>query len=98
MQLRGYFGGYEKPITVGIVVNQNKIEAVSVLVFRESRGAEVRYPFFTVQFLDGQLNEQFKLDKTIDGISGATLSVQALKKVVTLALYLHQQTPFSQSK
>ena len=42
--------GKEKPITVGVVVNQGKIEQLKVLVFRETRGYEVRYPFFTDQF------------------------------------------------
>ena len=36
--------GKEKPITVGYVVNGAEIEKVKVLVFRETRGWEVRYP------------------------------------------------------
>ena len=42
--------GKEKLITTGIVINNNKIELVKVLVFRESRGWEVRHDFFTDQF------------------------------------------------
>jgi len=87
--------GKEKPITVGIVVNRNRIEHIKVLVFRESRGWEVRHDFFTNQFKNAGLNKDKELDTDIDGISGATLSVRALKKLSRLALYLHQQTPFS---
>lgn len=80
--------GKEKPITVGIVVNAGAIERLKVLIFRESRGWEIRYPFFTGQFLGASLNGETRLNQQIDGISGATLSVRAVKKLATLALYL----------
>lgn len=80
--------GKEEPITVGLVVNQNRIERVKVLVFRESRGYEVRHPFFTRQFQGAGLRDSRELDRHIDGISGATLSVRALTKLARLALYL----------
>ncbi len=83
--------GKERPITAGIVVNNGKIESINVLVFRESRGWEVRYPFFTDQFSDATLKEDKRLDRHIDGISGATLSVNAMKKMARLALMLHQE-------
>jgi len=83
--------GKELPITVGIVINQQHIEQVKVLVFRESRGWEVRHDFFTQQFQGTGLSENNQLNQSIDGISGATLSVRALKKVARLALYYDQQ-------
>ena len=83
--------GKEKPITFGIVVNENKIEQLNVLIFRESRGGEIRYPFFTKQFKNLALNQRMELNGHIDGISGATLSVRASKKLARLALYLHNQ-------
>ena len=82
--------GRDHPITVGLVVNGGKLELVKVLVFRESRGWEVRYPFFTDQFRDLSLIENNKLSGPIDGISGATLSVIALRKLARLALLFHQ--------
>lgn len=82
--------GKEKPITLGVVVKAGRIERLSVLVFRESRGSEIRYPFFTRQFSNRSLNQNMKLDRQIDGISGATLSVRAAEKLARLALYLHQ--------
>ena len=81
--------GKEKPITVGIVINDNHIETVRVLAFRESRGWEVKYPFFTNQFKQARLKEDLQLDKPIDGITGATLSVRALTKLSRLAFYYH---------
>jgi len=87
--------GKEKPITVGIVINNNRIERVKVLIFLESRGWEVHHDFFTDQFKNVGLREEHKLNKHIDGISGATLSVRALKKLSRLALYLHSQTAFA---
>ena len=82
--------GKEKPITVGVVINNGKIESLRVLAFRESRGDEVRHDFFTRQFQQAGLNEDLQLSNSIDGISGATLSVRALKKLARLALYLDQ--------
>ena len=85
--------GKDKPITVGLVVSGNGIEEVKILVFRESRGWEIRYPFFTDQFKGVNLvEEKFKLDKKIDGISGATLSVRAVKRLARLSLYLYRCT------
>jgi len=83
--------GKEEPITVGIVVKNRRLEQLKVLIYRESRGSEVRHPFFTNQFSGASLQADMGLDRTIDGISGATLSVRALKKLARLALYLDQQ-------
>lgn len=83
--------GRDKPITVGIVVQDQKIVQVNVLIFRESRGWEVKYPFFTDQYKQATLIKDNQLDRKIDGISGATLSVNALTKIARLALYLDSQ-------
>lgn len=83
--------GKEQPLTVGIVINQGRIERLRVLVFRESRGDEVRHDFFTHQFSQAVLKPDLQLSNSIDGISGATLSVRAVHKLARLALYLDQQ-------
>ena len=80
--------GKEKPITAGIVINNGKIELVKVLVFRESRGWEVRHDFFTNQFKQAALKPNHRLDRSIDNISGATLSVRAVSKLARIALLL----------
>ena len=83
--------GKEEPITTGIVVEGGQIALIRVLIFRESRGFEVRHPFFTDQFEGAALEENARLDRSIDGITGATLSVRALTKLARMALYLHGQ-------
>jgi hypothetical protein len=83
--------GKEKPITTGIVINNEKIELVKVLVFRESRGWEVRHDFFTNQFKQISLKPNHQLDKSIDNISGATLSVRAINKLARIALLLDKK-------
>lgn len=80
--------GKDLPITVGLVINNHHLDTIKVLTFRESRGWEIRHPFFTDQFKDASLTDNTELDRNIDGISGATLSVRAMKKLATLALYL----------
>ena len=80
--------GKVKPITTGIVVEDGAIKRLQVLVYRESHGWEVRHPFFTDQFEGVTLTDGTKLSESIDGITGATLSVNALRKLGRLALYL----------
>ena len=80
--------GKEKPITAGFVIYKGKLNRVKVLVFRESRGSEISQPFFTRQFNNARLTADHNLDRDIDGISGATLSVRAIRKLSRVALYL----------
>lgn len=82
--------GKDLPITTGILVKAGRIEALRVLIFRESRGWEVRYEFFTEQFDQAELVEGRRLDRSIDNISGATLSVRAVTRLARLALYLDE--------
>ncbi len=81
--------GKELPITIGVTIRDDTIVSLRVLEFRESRGWEVRYPFFTDQFRNVRLQEDGHLDHKIDGITGATLSVGAVKRVARLALLFH---------
>ncbi|MGH8750359.1 MAG: FMN-binding protein [Burkholderiales bacterium] len=79
--------GKEEPITAAFVVQDGKIGMARVLVYRESRGGEVRFPAFLNQFKGAALNEKNYLGRDIDGISGATLSVQAMQRMARTALY-----------
>lgn len=81
--------GKERPITTGFVVNSRGLEKVKVLIFRESRGWEVKHDFFSQQFTQAKLTKDKKLDKQIDNISGATLSVRAITNISKIALLLH---------
>lgn len=84
--------GKEKPITLGIVVENQAIQSFKVLQFRESRGWEIRYPFFTNQFTAIRLGKGGSMSQDIDGISGATLSVRAATRSANLALVLDEYT------
>jgi len=79
--------GKIKPITTAVVIKSQQIEQIKVLAFRESRGWEVKYDFFTKQFKQNTLDSNLRLSQPIDGISGATLSVRALTKTARLALF-----------
>lgn len=83
--------GKERPITTGIVIDEGQIERIKVLIYRESRGWEVRHPFFTDQFKGAELEADRSLGRPIDNISGATLSVDALTRLARLALYFHTE-------
>jgi hypothetical protein len=82
--------GKYKPITAGIIIDQDKIEQVKVLIYRESHGWQVRHAFFTDQFKGAMLGEDHALSQPVDNISGATMSVDALRNLGRLALYLSQ--------
>lgn len=80
--------GREKPITAGFVVENGKLKDVRVLAFRESRGWEIRQPFFVRQFQGLHLDASTRLSAPIDNITGATLSVNAMRRMARLALFL----------
>jgi len=84
--------GKELPITVGVIVEKDYIRSLRVMTYRENRGGEVSTPSFTDQFDGVALEADGALDAHIDGISGATLSVQALTRLATLALFLHDDS------
>ena len=81
--------GKVEPITFGVEIKDNQIQDIKVLEFREIRGWEVKYPGFRKQF-EGASLEGMKLDRDVDGISGATLSVWAMTSIAELSLFLDQ--------
>lgn len=84
--------GKEEPITAGFVVSEGKVSHVRVLTYRESRGWEVRYPAFLMQYQGAALQSDYYLNRNIDGISGATLSVNAMNRMARLALYFDRMS------
>jgi hypothetical protein len=84
--------GKEEPITAGFVVVDGRIDHVRVLVYRESRGQEVRRPAFVKQFQGATLAKGDRLDRDVDGIVGATLSVGAMERMARLALYFERKS------
>lgn len=82
--------GKEELITAGLVVKQGRMEKAKILVYRENRGMEISYPAFLSQIPGISLTDDHYLTRNIDGISGATLSVQAMVRMTRAALYLDQ--------
>jgi hypothetical protein len=80
--------GKEFPITAGFVLKDQAIDLARVLIYRESRGDEIRYPAFLKQFNGAHLASD-GLQPAIDGISGATLSVSAMQRMARTALTLN---------
>lgn len=89
--------GKEQPITIGVAVSGGSVDIVRVLEFRETRGWEVRHPFFTDQFSGVRADGRGKLNRSIDGITGATLSVAAVTRAVRLALFMTELTEHADS-
>ena len=83
--------GKERDITTAVVIQNQQITSVKVIIYRESRGGEVQVPWFTDQFVGVSSDDNWQ--RNIDSISGATLSVNAMKKQAELALYLNEQLP-----
>src|SRR5712672_1871524 len=84
--------GKEELITAGFVVADGRIEHVRVLVYRESRGQEVRQSAFLKQFKEAKLVQGDRLDREIDGIAGATLSIGAMERMARLALFFDRMS------
>ena len=82
--------GKEREISFAVSVKNDQIQMIRVLEFRESRGYEIHIPAFTQQFEKLALNKEKRLNQTIDGITGATMSVNAMKKIARVALTLHE--------
>ncbi|MDC0358539.1 FMN-binding protein [Oligoflexia bacterium] len=83
--------GKTKPITAGLVVEAGALKDLRVLIYRSSRGADVRQPTFTKQFHGAKLNSEKQLNVSVDGVSGASFSVRAMKRLVALALFLDEE-------
>jgi len=75
-------------IEAGFVIEQGRIIKSEVLEFRESRGGQIRSERFLKQFAGLSLRTDRQLSRRVDGYSGATLSVNAMRNMARLALYL----------
>ncbi|KAB2842330.1 FMN-binding protein [bacterium] len=81
--------GKVQPITfVTKISPEGRVDAVEVMVYRESHGGEVASRRFLNQFKQKDLNNELRLHGDIVNISGATLSSHALVVGVKRALVL----------
>jgi hypothetical protein len=75
------------PTTSGFVINNGVVESSKVLIYRESRGEQVAEPSFLNQ-INGSKAAGNNLDKPVDNITGATLSVDMMKRMARTAITL----------
>lgn len=81
--------GKHKPMTYMVGVdNTGHVLNVELLVFRESRGSEVRTKRFNVQYEGKTVSDPVRLNKDIINISGATMSVRSMTAGIKRALVL----------
>ncbi|HXG91888.1 MAG TPA: FMN-binding protein [Blastocatellia bacterium] len=85
--------GRDRPITFIVAANTDgTVKDVAIMVYRETRGGEVRYPGFTRQFRGKSLRNPIQAQGDIRNITGATLSVRAMATGVRKALAVMQLT------
>ena len=84
--------GKSEPITFMVGMSpEGKIIDVAVMVFRESRGWEVKEPRFLRQFHNKRASDPIQIDRDLINYSGATLSSRAIARGVKRALLLQQE-------
>ena len=75
------------PYTFIVSVKPNgKIDKIAILVYRESRGAEIAKKRFLYQFKGKSLKNRIRINRDIINISGATMSVVTMCKGVKKVL------------
>ncbi len=81
--------GKHKPMTYMVGIDQTgHVLNVELLVYRESRGSEVRTKRFNVQYEGKTVSDPVRLNKDIINISGATMSVRSFSAGVKRVLVL----------
>jgi Na+-translocating ferredoxin:NAD+ oxidoreductase RnfG subunit len=81
--------GKHKPMTYMVGVDANgEVTNIEVLVYRESKGSEVRTKRFNAQYEGKTLGDPIRINKDIINISGATMSVRSLSAGVKRTLVM----------
>jgi hypothetical protein len=84
--------GKHKPMTYIVGIGPNgEVTNVEVLVFRESRGSEVRKKRFNYQYQGKTPYDPIRINRDIINISGATMSVRSMSAGVKRALVLVEE-------
>jgi Na+-translocating ferredoxin:NAD+ oxidoreductase RnfG subunit len=84
--------GKHRPITyiVGITP-EGKVFNVEILVYRESKGNEVRRKRFNAQYEGKTVLDPIRINKDIINVTGATMSVRSVSAGVKRALVLAEE-------
>ena len=86
--------GKYRPITFMVGIRPDfRVQGVAVLVYRESRGGEVRRSRFLRQYRGKSSDDPIRINRDIINITGATMSVRSLnfgvRKLLALTLVLY---------
>ena len=90
--------GKYRPITFAVGIDTRfRVRGVAVLVYRESRGGEVRRSRFLQQYKGKEYADPIRINRDIINITGATMSVRSLnfgvKKLLGLIAYFYREPP-----
>ena len=81
--------GKHKPMTYMVGIDSTgHVSDVELLIFRESRGSEIRQKRFNAQYEGKTVNDPVRLNKDIINISGATMSVRSMSAGIKRVLVL----------
>lgn len=81
--------GKHKPMTYMVGIDgKGQVSDVELLVFRESRGSEIRQKRFNAQYEGKTVNDPVRINKDIINISGATMSVRSMSAGIKRVLVL----------
>jgi Na+-translocating ferredoxin:NAD+ oxidoreductase RnfG subunit len=81
--------GKHKPMTYMVGVDRKgQVSNVELLVFRESRGSEIRTKRFNAQYEGKNVLDPVRINRDIINISGATMSVRSMTAGVKRVLVL----------
>lgn len=84
--------GMYKPITSMVgVTPDGRVGEVAVMVYRESRGGDVRRKRFLSQYRGKKMSDPIRINKDIINVTGATLSVRSMNAQVREALATVQE-------
>lgn len=85
--------GKHRPITFIVATTPDRVvKNVSVMMYREPIGGEIRHRAFLKQFAAKNLDHPIAARRDIKNISGATLSVRAMSRGVRKALAFLEET------
>lgn len=81
--------GKHKPMTYMVGIDsKGQVSNVELLVFRESRGSEIRQKRFNAQYEGKTVLDPVRINKDIINISGATMSVRSMSAGIKRVLVL----------
>lgn len=84
--------GKHRPITYIVgVTPEGKVSTVEILVYRESKGSEIRRKRFNAQYEGKTALDPIRINQDIINISGATMSVRSVSAGVKRALVLAEE-------